>query len=350
MGVTMAALLASCGGGGSGGSGGTAEAPPPPTGAPARDPNAYPAVAANAGDWYVYAQTINVAVPVGSPSSERTHVRYEQTVGADGSFTRVDTFSADTALATQRINGAGARTEQVVGSSTCTFSPAYQGGPATTSKVGDSFSGSSTETCVHAAPASTTTRQHAYSGQNVGLETRQVPLGSFPSFKVQQTLTTESASTRVASQQTCWIDTTLGRPAACETHGTATSLTSNTVVSEASNRLELVAYQHRGVTRGAAVRRFHGGWRLVFGGTHSGDCANLAVDATGVLSGSCRVLLNDGAGETTVTLAGAISAGGAASLNASSGATLTGSFDTPFQGSGTWTNGSASGTWTATHL
>jgi hypothetical protein len=104
------------------------------------------------------------------------------------------------------------------------------------------------------------------------------------------------------------------------------------------------------VVRGPAVRRFHGGWTLTFGGSTAGECLDLNVDTAGTVTGSCRVLLNGQWSDPFISVTGSISATGSATLTTSTGATMTGSFNTPFHGTGTWTNGSATGNWTAGHL
>ena len=97
------------------------------------------------------------------------------------------------------------------------------------------------------------------------------------------------------------------------------------------------------------LRKFSGYWSVVFGGATSGDCASLLIDTNGQISARCRLLMSPGVyGEFTV--AGLVNAAGAASLTATTGATMSGVFVTPSSGSGNWTNGTASGTWIASRI
>lgn len=97
------------------------------------------------------------------------------------------------------------------------------------------------------------------------------------------------------------------------------------------------------------LRKFSGYWSVVFAGTTSGDCANLLIDPSGNISASCRLSVSRGI-YSEFSVAGVVDASGAATLTATTGATMTGVFATPNSGSGDWTNGAASGTWIASRI
>lgn len=98
------------------------------------------------------------------------------------------------------------------------------------------------------------------------------------------------------------------------------------------------------------MRRFAGYWNVTFAGTTIGDCSNLLIDTNGQISGSCRFLTSEGSYGPPVAAAGSVDANGRATVTATTGASLSGTFTSPATANGTWSNGAAAGTWNATRL
>lgn len=333
--------LAACGGGGGSNS---------PI-APPSNPNAYPTAMPAAGDYFVYSSSVTPTLPAGSPPTERTVTRNFLIVNADGSLTRADTVSTFNSLASRAYSADSALVSYTSGTLLCTFAPAYRSTPPRTSVVGDAYVATSTESCATQPAGSPTTVSLSDSGNAQAVETKTIPIGTFTAFKYTQTLIATSSTSATTTVETCWIDKTTGRTVECTSTYSTIPTGQATVTASGSTLFRLEAYSFNGQAPvGAAVRRFAGYWNVVFGGSSTGDCSNLIVDINGQVSGSCRFLTSVGVYAPSFTASGTVTAAGAANLTATTGATMSGTFTSPGAASGSWTNGSASGTWAATHI
>lgn len=97
------------------------------------------------------------------------------------------------------------------------------------------------------------------------------------------------------------------------------------------------------------ARKFAGYWTVTFEGASAGSCANLLIEPSGRISGSCQ-LLQAASVSGAFTVSGTVNSAGATSLTATTGARMTGTFSTVSGGSGSWANGAATGTWFATRM
>jgi hypothetical protein len=334
--------LGACGGGGSD----SPPAPPPPS-----NPNAYPSALPNAGDWFVYTSTVTPTVPAGSAATERTITRHFRIVNADTSLTRADTVSTFNSLASRAFNASGALVTYTSGTLLCNYAPAYRSGPPSASVVGETYSTSSSESCATQPNGSPTVRTLSVTGTNQPTESKTIPLGTFNTFKYSQTLVSTSTTSVTTTLETCWIDRNMGRTVECTSNYSTVPVGQTAPTAAGSTLFRLEGYSFRGQPPvGAAARRFAGYWNVTFTGTTIGDCANLLIDINGQISGTCRFLTSVGTYGPSFAVSGSVGANGAASLSATTGASMSGTFASPENASGTWTNTGASGNWTAVHI
>jgi hypothetical protein len=159
---------------------------------------------------------------------------------------------------------------------------------------------------------------------------------------------TNSAAT-TTTVESCWADMVTGRTVKCDWTYSTTNAGQSSPSSAGSVAMVLQAYSFRGAAPvGPAVRRFAGYWSVTFSGTGSGKCDNVLIDSNGSISGSCANLVGGGY-SAPWAITGVVDANGSASITAATGATLTGTFATPTNASGTWVNGAANGSWAAVH-
>lgn len=340
----IALTTASCGGGG--GSDTTT------TGAePIVNTNAYPTAQPNAGDWFVYTSTVTPSLPVGAVPTERTITRYFRIVNTDGSLTRTDTTSTFNSLGSSAFNAAGAIVSYTAGSLLCSYAPAYRSGPGIITQIGDNFTSNSTESCATQPNGVPKTSALSTTGSNQPNENRSISIGTFNTFKYVQTRNTTTSTATTNTVETCWIDKVTARAVECTSNYSTTPIGQTTATSSGSTQLQLVAYSFKGQTAiGASVRRFAGYWNVVFTGTSIGDCSNLLIDINGQISGSCRFLTSAGVYGTPFNVSGSVTGNGTATVTATTGASLSGTFTSPVDANGTWSNGAATGNWTATHI
>lgn len=337
----MALLLSACGGGGSS---------DVPVVTPS-NPNAYPAISPASGDWFVYTSVVTPTLPAGSTASERTITRYFRIVNDDSSLARADLYSSFNSLASRAFDGGGALVSYVSGTLVCDYAPAYRSIPPLTASVGDSYSAATTESCTTRPSGTSTTTALSVASSSQAIESKTIPLGTFSTFKYVQTLTATSGASITTTVETCWIDKVTGRAVECSS--TYSTLTSGQATPTASGTtlFQLQGYSFKGQAPvGAAVRRFAGYWNVVFTGDSIGDCTNLLIDINGQISGSCRFLTSAGVYAPSFAVSGSVSFSGAATVTATTGASLSGVFFSPESAGGTWTNTGASGRWEATHI
>ena len=341
--LVVVTSLTACGGGGSDSSPSTPSTPV--------NTNAYPTATPTSGDWFVYTSSVNPTLPAGATPTERTITRHFRVVNGDGSLTRADTTSTFNSLASIAFNSSGALVSYTSGTLLCSYAPAYRSNPPRTSVIGDTYSANSSESCATQPNGTATVRTLSANGTNQPAESKTISIGTFSTFKYSQTLLTSSATDVTTTLETCWIDRNTGRTVECTSTYSRVPIGQTTATSSGTTTFRLEGYSFAGQTPiGAAVRRFAGYWNVTFAGTSIGDCSNLLIDINGQISGSCRFLTSAGVYTPTFTVSGSVAASGAATLTATTGASMSGTFTNPGAANGNWLNTGASGTWTATHI
>ena len=338
----LVANFTACGGGGSDSS---------PTPSTPVNTNAYPSAKPTSGDWFIYTSSVNPTLPAGATPTERTITRHYRIVNSDGSLTRADTTSAFNSLASRAYNSNGALVSYTSGSLLCNYAPAYRSSPPITSLVGDTYSATSSESCATQPNGTATIRTLSANGTNQSAESKTISIGTFSTFKYSQTLLASTATEVTTTLETCWIDQNTGRAVECTSTYSTVPVGQTAATSSGATTFRLAGYSFAGQTSiGAAVRPFAGYWNVTFAGTSIGDCSNLLVDINGQISGSCRFLTSAGIYAPSFSVSGTVSASGAATVTATTGASMSGTFTTPGAANGTWLNTGASGTWSATHI
>ena len=337
--ITVAAsLVALSGCGGGGGSSG-----------PSGDP--YPPALPNVGDYSVYTSSIHPILPAGSDTS-RTLTRTYMAVNADGSLTRVDTASTLSELSTRGYAGTGALASAITGPVSCSYSPALFTGPPRTTLVGAAYQQfTADESCLVSGATTPNVQRWTMSGTLTAAEQIKTSLGTFNAVKYSQTQVSGTSAFDTTKVETCWVDTVTAQIVKCSATSQTVPKGQTTATSRDSTEFLLEAYSFHGQAPvGPVVRRFSGRWNVVFTGTTPGDCTNLVVDLAGQISGNCRIQTSPGVFGAPYSVSGSVNAAGAANLSAANGAAITGTFNSPGAGSGTWVNGGNSGAWTATHI
>ncbi|MDE2094464.1 MAG: hypothetical protein KGI87_11490, partial [Burkholderiales bacterium] len=331
-----------CGGGGSNTPSATATAA-------AVNPNAYPNVLPVAGDYFVYTSVNTPTQPAGQAPIQRTVTRDIRSVGVDRSFVRLDTASAYSLATTQSFDASRALTSSSTSTQRCDFTPGYRSTPALTSVVGDTYTTTSTESCVNQSTSALTTYALTDNGTVAAAEPHTLPIGTFNTIKYTQTLVSVQPSGTTTTLETCWIDTVTGRAVECASTYSTTPTGQSAPTSAGSTSFQLAAYAvNGGAAVGPTERRFAGTWSVTFSGSSGGACAALLVDTSGRISGTCQFVASTGTA-TPFTVSGSVNAAGIASVSTSTGAALTGTFDSPSTATGSWSNGTATGTWSAAH-
>jgi hypothetical protein len=333
-------VLSACGGGG-----GEQQSAPGSGG-----PTAYPAISPTSGDYFVYTDTRVQTIPAGTPTAQETVTRYFKLVNPDGSSTRSDSFSSFFASTTQTFDSSGALVTYASGNLLCSYGPAFRSGPPLSAVVGGAYGSSTSQTCAQQPGGAPATTAISLSGQALAVEQVTIPLGTFSAFKYAQTTQASDAGGNTTTNETCWISTATGQPLQCTTTFSTVQPGQSAVVASGSTTSVLDAYSFGGTTAGAIVKRFSGFWNIQLAGGATGKCDNLFVDVGGGISGSCAFLTSPGVFAPAFSVSGAVSAAGAATLTSATGASLSGTFNTPVSATGTWTNGGTSGAWTATHV
>lgn len=305
----------------------------------------YPAVQYTSGDWYLYESTRTNTLPSVS-TTNYSYVR-EFRAGSAEQYQRILTYSDPAMRLTSQAYSSGGLLSSLSNTSNCTYSPPYRSPPPPGNTVGQAYSMTSTQSCVPPVSGSGTpsTSTSTVNGSINAIEERTVPAGTFQTFKY--TMQSQSVSTTgiSAATETCWIDASTGHTVECSSSSTFTPANTSSLSSSSSFVMRMVAYGAGGrAPVGDAVRRFAGAWTASLSGDDSGTCSSVIISASGAISASCT---STAAGAFTLT--GNVSADGTATAVASNGASLTGSFTSPSTGSGTWRNGTLSGTWSATH-
>jgi hypothetical protein len=353
------ATLAACGGG----SDSPAATAPAATDSPAPSTTAIPKAVVSAGTYFTYTSTTTPVLPSTGAVTQSVQTRFILNDRApDGSYTRTDTIETS-GTQTRVINNAQEITSynsvQTANSSgvSCTSDKPIVAGPRPGSEVGQDTTSTLTETCTYtSANIPTTTFTSTETLSNKGIESITTPAGTFRAMRYTLARTSTSSGIGVTSTTTTstgqgWIDMTTGRLVKAETESKSGPAGSTTITSARYNVFQLEGYAIGGVNpTGNVTQRFAGQWTVAFSGNTTGDCASgLKVAANGAITGTCRFVQN--ATLTNFEVSGSVGADGTASFKTTTGAikTITGTFASPTKASGTWTDGSLSGSWSAIH-
>jgi hypothetical protein len=238
------------------------------------------------------------------------------------------------------VNDGWVNRMSISGGSSYSYTPADQAAPPYPRSVGQTWSGSGVLT------DGTTTATFTETGQIIARETLEIPAGTFDSYRAENTFLMVATSTSFVHKSTCWYSVQRGVLLKCDSTATDASTTPSYVesTSQALTGLGGLGGPNR-ASLGNVLPRFTGSWRVQYSGGNSGNCAQLAVTASGSISGSCTA-----ASGSTFNVTGSVNDQGAVTLALSTGGSLTGTLTTPYSGQGTWVDGSLSGTWTASHI
>jgi hypothetical protein len=326
----FAAVLSACGGGG-----GTPVAP-------VTLANVYPLVTPTVGDYWLFQETVTTGA--GTPLPTPSVYTYARTYTNSNPIVRVDLDSRSDATssnflkATRTFDIDQKEVSNVIGTTNCTYAPAYSVAPSKGALPNSTFSLTSVRTC-----SSGTTDNFSVTGTAVGLEDVTVAAGTFKAFKYTSTRLIKNVTNESTSVGTYWTDGVTGRVVKFVLNVKGNLPGSTVVTSDVTYTTEAIAYSAQGLGATAApVKRFAGAWTVPFSGTASGTCS-MQVASTGTISGSC----NGTGGSSTVS--GTVTDAGLVAVQLTDGSRISGSLTSPGAGTGIWVNGTASGTWNATH-
>lgn len=301
------------------------------------------------GDSLTYARTSTPVAPSTGTASAYLYTRYVADVSADGGFRTNLLYSNDWIAETYDQSSDLQQTSWTSGNTSCTNSPKVDG-PGAVLTVGKTWDITYTRTCITSTTSNATTWNKK--GVVVGAETVTTTAGSFDTYKYTETQTGRSSTGTTLVTQTCWRDKALNRTVACDWNRkfTPTGAASPTESSFETQKLSSLSVAAYSASRPMA-ERFAGKWLLRWTGTNSGGC-DVTVSVTGNVSGGCIVnglirVVGDTSYDYSVT--GTVDKTGALNARMSSGAAISGTFESPVKAAGNWSNTGASGTWVATH-
>jgi hypothetical protein len=331
LGGAMVLLIAACGGGGTSGT----QAPSP---GPLMRNDAAP------GDYFVYAMSTTTTVPSGVPTNTRNSIVTYRTLASDGTNQRVGTIGGSSGVprqpSTYNVDGALVSLDGAPGAPVvCSFSVPLALTPPFPRAVGQTWSNTTTRSCGSANTTIVT------SGAVTARESLVLPIGTLDTWRTQRNVTFTTSVDVAVQQLTCWYSVTRGQMVRCDTNyqRTPNGAASPDAVTSTTELLTGAGGPGRAF-EGNAQARFDGTWRVTFTGTASGTCGFLNVSATGAINGSCT-----SSGGAPFTVSGSVDLNGAVNVAWPGGGILTGSMTSPYEGSGTWTEGANSGSWTAHH-
>jgi hypothetical protein len=266
-------------------------------------------------------------------------------VNSDGSLNRTRTLSDSTATSpsiTFAFDGGGKLVGRTQPNRNCTYSPAYRPVAPASAVIGEAYSTSTTLACQYLPNGSATATNVTLNGTVLAAESLTVGAGTFDTVKMTQTESTSNTALTTTSIQNYWTDRITGRTIKVTSSYTETPTGKIAPSYQENNARELVGYYLKGQKGGAIVRRFAGNWAMVIEDGQDRFNCPISVDSNGQFSGNnC-----DG---TPVVINGVVGESGAASGSTGDGASFSGTFTSPSRATGTWKNGSNSGTWTAAH-
>lgn len=330
VGSAVLMLLAACGGGGGDGGG--------PSGPLTR-------TEANAGDYFIFSNTTTTTVPSGVPVGAYNSIVTYRSVAPDGTNQRVTTASASGPVvqqSTYNVNVALVTVDGNIGSTVpmCTYSAPQPVAPPYPRSVGQTFGNTVVRTCNGTAVTVATT------GSVTARENLVLPIGTYDSWRSQRTVTTTFATYVIVDQFTCWYSVARGNLLRCDSNHTRTQNGAG-----APDQVWTVAQVATGIggpgraSEGAVLPRFQGTWRVQYAGGGVGTCPSLNVTSAGAVSGICYPSTGG-----SFAVSGSVDVNGSVSLTWAGGGALSGTLNTPYSGSGNWSEGAFTGTWAATHL
>lgn len=319
---------------------------------PMNQSSAYPKVSPWVTDYFVYSNVVTPSPSSGAAPTSTIVTRSYRDVTPEGAATRVDSSSsAFTSQATRVLDSNGATSTLSAGINHCTYTPAYRATPSPGSVVEDRGSTASSESCNMGPGTSTTVGSYSSTWLNSAIELVTVPAGTFPTFKYKIVRSYSDKNGTATTNETCWIDLRTGRTAKCTSTYLNTPAGKSVAPISGSTLFELLAFKFHGDQAvGPSVSRFVGYWNVQFAGSATGKCDNMQIDANGSISGFCKHLLSTGLYSNQYAVHGTVDSSGGATLTADTGAVLVGIFESPVSASGSWSNGSAIGSWTALHI
>lgn len=358
--IVMSCLLVACGGGGGGGnssssssgsdSGSSSGSSSGSTGA-----KKYPITA---GDWLTYSIKVVSSLP-GPPVASIYETQTVASVQSDGSYTSEFTSSGAPA-ATYQTSAAGQILNWIDSDESCDHAvpptlnfPAintWTSSPPTLS-LGNSWNWTYVSNCTlpNSNRVSLNVKQQ---GSVVGIETITTSAGTFDAFKTQETLTLYNESNSlVAATSTCWLDAALSRVVKCvvaqvdlhSAYARTFTLTQELV------GLSIANYPANKST----VARFAGAWGMTYSNAVRWPCT-LIVDPDSMnnnVSGKCYPASQFGAPNMDyVYFYGSVDKNGVVSGTDSDYINYTGSLNSAFAGSGSYSfigPTAVNGTWTA---
>lgn len=295
------------------------------------------------GDYLVYTTTNTPTVPAGQQPNTLSQVRSYVSIASDGTSQQQNTYSINSpiTLYTLDVNDALVGTSSASGavSNVCTYAPALQSAPPYPRTIGQSWQQTSQRTC--GATIATVTQ----TGKVLARESVTVPAGTFDSYKAERTSSSQSSTGTTAQTLTCWYSAQRGVVLQCDYTSTNTPAGSTTPSNVITTSMRLTGWGGPGrPVVGAVLPRFAGYWRVQYLGGTSGNCGQLLVSASGIITGNCTA--SSGA---TFSVAGTVNDSGTIDITLASGGKLTGTLNTPYSGQGNWVDGGLTGTWTASH-
>jgi hypothetical protein len=331
--VAVITTLSACGGGSSSTSGNSAQN--------STLSNTFPNITPKAGDYYVFQETITAGAGFTAPTP--SVYNYTRTYAGSGPVVRTDFDSRSDGTSpnfsktARNFDATNKETGYTFGTTSCTYSPSWVFAPPAGAPANSTFSATTVRTCGAAVDNFTLT------GNAVGLEDITTSAGSFKAFKYTATRTQKNSTTEFNSTGTFWADAVTGRVIKFVLNTKSNAVGSTVITGDTTLTTEVISYNAGALGASAvSIKRFAGGWTVPFTGSATGSCA-MVIAVAGTITGSCS-----GSGGTS-TASGSVTEAGAISVNLTDGSRITGNLTAPGAGNGTWSNGTATGTWTATH-
>jgi hypothetical protein len=192
----------------------------------------------------------------------------------------------------------------------------------------------------------TTTTSNAFKGRVVGFEYVTTPTGIYGAYKYYDTRESfyQDGSKR-RTNWVCWRSKEINRFIKCTANYTYTPPSASQASTSGSIIEILEGLQVRSSSSNLLVPgRFSGQWDQTWVGSNAGTCS-LTVSTLGLISGTCTPSGIYG----SYALSGTVRADGTVQATISSGAAVFGTYVSPLNASGTWSNSGASGSWVAQH-
>ena len=290
------------------------------------------------GDYFIYEVTTTTAA--GGLATTRNSIVSYRSVAADGSNQRVAASGGGNSFvpiqrATYNVDGGLVSVDSLSPPAVpvCTFTVPLALTPSFPRAVGQTWSNTTIRTCSTLVTTIVTT------GTVVARENLTLPVGTVDTWRTTRAVTFTGSGGVTAQQLTCWYSVARGVMVRCDTvsqSGTTAESTTTEVLTSAGGPTR--------ASEGNVHARFQGPWYVSYSGASSGVCGSLAISSNGTVSGSCVPV-----GGAAFTVNGTVDVNGVVNVTWPGGGMLTGTLTAPYEGSGTWSEGTNSGTWTARH-